>query len=201
MTVQIGSQSDVPATGDPIVSPWYQDTSRKLVHQFASRSALDAWSTAADGSMGVIPPGIPYIRRGGAWRLYDAIPVLTSSTTVAGSNCPQGITTLGGTLNVPSGPVNRVFTVWWSYALGGHSTGSEFRTRVTTGGSPLAISGYGHYQANESYINTMIFHLWREGNTAGFPLEFQIEIVTQFANTNVNGAAVMYGVATEASGV
>lgn len=200
MTVQIGSQSDVPAPGDPIVSPWYQDTSRKLVHQFASKSALDAWA-AADGSVGMIPPGILYVRRSGVWRLYDAFPVLTSSTNVAGSNCPQGITTLGGTLSVPSGPVNRVFTVWWHYALSGHSTGSEFRTRITTGGTPLAIDGYGHYQANESYINTTIFHLWREANTAGFPLEFQIEISTQFANTNVNGVAVMYGVATEATGV
>ena len=36
MPITIGSQTDVPATGDPIVSPWYQDTATKLVHHFAT---------------------------------------------------------------------------------------------------------------------------------------------------------------------
>ena len=51
MTVVIGSQTDVPATGDPIVSPWYQDTARKLVHQFASVAARNAWTTRPEGAM------------------------------------------------------------------------------------------------------------------------------------------------------
>jgi hypothetical protein len=50
MPITVGSQTDVPATGDPIVSPWYQDTATKVVHRFATVAARDAWTTRPEGA-------------------------------------------------------------------------------------------------------------------------------------------------------
>ena len=57
MTVVIGSQTNVPATGDPILSPWHQDTARKIVHVFASTTARDAWIAPPNGAVCQAPPG------------------------------------------------------------------------------------------------------------------------------------------------
>ena len=51
MPITVGSQTDVPATGDPIVSPWYQDTATKIVHRFATVAARNAWTTRPAGAM------------------------------------------------------------------------------------------------------------------------------------------------------
>jgi hypothetical protein len=67
MNVVIGSQSDVPDVGDPIVSPWMQDTAKKIVHVFASTAARDAWVSPPDGAICQAPAGKFYNRIGGAW--------------------------------------------------------------------------------------------------------------------------------------
>jgi hypothetical protein len=53
MPITIGSQTDVPDAGDPIVSPWYQDTAKKLVHHFPSIAARNGWTTRPAGAMAV----------------------------------------------------------------------------------------------------------------------------------------------------
>ena len=51
MPITVGSQTDVPGSGDPIVSPWYQDTATKVVHRFATEAARNAWTTRPEGAV------------------------------------------------------------------------------------------------------------------------------------------------------
>ncbi|HEY2332640.1 MAG TPA: hypothetical protein VGH94_12045 [Acidimicrobiales bacterium] len=67
MTKVIGSQTDVPDIGDPIVSPWYQDTAKKIVHVFATTTARDAWVSPPDGAVCEAPAGYWWHRVGGVW--------------------------------------------------------------------------------------------------------------------------------------
>lgn len=69
MTVVIGSQSNVPDVGDPITSPWHQDTATKIVHRFASLAAANAWTTAPDGAVCITTDtATSWKRIGGVWR-------------------------------------------------------------------------------------------------------------------------------------
>lgn len=72
MTKVIGSQTDVPDIGDPIVSPWAQDTAKKIVHTFASTTARDAWADPPEGAFCEAPVGAFWYRLGGVWRLISA---------------------------------------------------------------------------------------------------------------------------------
>jgi hypothetical protein len=67
MPVVIGSQSDVPNAGDPIVSPWYQDTAKKIVHVFSTTTARDAWVSPPDGAVCEAPAGVFFKRVAGLW--------------------------------------------------------------------------------------------------------------------------------------
>lgn len=67
MTKVIGSQNDVPDIGDPIVSPWYQDTARKIVHVFTTTTARDAWVSPPDGAVCEAPAGVWWNRVAGVW--------------------------------------------------------------------------------------------------------------------------------------
>ena len=85
MTVVIGSQTDVPDTGDPIVSPWYQDTARKLVHQFANVTARDAWTTRPEGAVAyTADTDVLSVWNGSAWVNVNAnVFVLRAGDTMA----------------------------------------------------------------------------------------------------------------------
>jgi hypothetical protein len=76
VTQVIGSQNNVPDIGDPITSPWHQDTARKIVHVFATTAARDAWISPPDGAVCQAPPGAWWNRVGGVWvrmsTLYDS---------------------------------------------------------------------------------------------------------------------------------
>lgn len=67
MPTTIGSQTNVPAPGDPITSPWHQDTAKKIVHVFASIAARDAWAAPPNGAVCQAPAGTWYNRISGAW--------------------------------------------------------------------------------------------------------------------------------------
>jgi len=68
MTKVIGSQPDVPDVGDPIVSPWYQDTAKKIVHTFANAGARDAWVSPPNGAHAhTLDTAADWIRVAGAW--------------------------------------------------------------------------------------------------------------------------------------
>jgi hypothetical protein len=102
MTVVIGSQNDVPDIGDPIVSPWYQDTARKIVHQFASTTARDAWTNPPNGAMCVTTDtGTTWLRRGGVWQIPG--PRLYTGTASAVTVPPAGALTAASVAAVPAG--------------------------------------------------------------------------------------------------
>jgi hypothetical protein len=68
MTRVIGSQSDVPDVGDPIVSPWHQSTANKLVHPFATTTARDAWTSPPNGAVCVTTDtNTTWRRQTGVW--------------------------------------------------------------------------------------------------------------------------------------
>ena len=114
MPVQIGSQSDVPDSGDPILSPWYQSTSTMLRHIFASKAALDAqWATAPNGAHAwCIAENAMYNRVAGTWirngpdHYYAAAP----SNVAIG----QGATTLA-TQAMPAVPAGTLLQLGWTY--------------------------------------------------------------------------------------
>jgi hypothetical protein len=68
MTVTIGSQTNVPDPGSPILSPWAQDTAKKLVHTFPNSTARDAWTSPPDGAMCVtVNDDNLWQRKNGVW--------------------------------------------------------------------------------------------------------------------------------------
>jgi hypothetical protein len=90
MTKVIGSQSDVPDVGDPIVSPWHQDTARKIVHPFPSVAARDAWASPPEGARCYVEATKrDYRRVGGVW---ESIPIVVAGAgSVTGDGAGNGI--------------------------------------------------------------------------------------------------------------
>lgn len=86
MTLVIGSQTNVPDTGDPITSPWPQDTAKKLVHAFADVTARGAWSTRPEGA-------VAYTRSD------DVIAVYTGAAWIPVAYGKDYLTLVGGTLS------------------------------------------------------------------------------------------------------
>jgi hypothetical protein len=101
MTVVIGSQTDVPAPGDPIVSPWHQDTSRKLVHVFASTAARDAWVSPPNGAVCEAPAGTWYNRVAGAW--VPMAGYIRSGSAPAGDAPIGGVLANAASISLPAG--------------------------------------------------------------------------------------------------
>jgi hypothetical protein len=84
--ITVGELTDVPAPGSPIASQWAQEVSNRIVHRFATLTALKAWS-AADGSIAYqTDRNRIWQRMGGAWKLIaGALPwvVLSRSALLA----------------------------------------------------------------------------------------------------------------------
>jgi len=167
---------------------------------FPSKAALDAGTTGwPDGSLAMVAPGVLWIKIGGLWRLFEALPVQQVSVPISGSNVGQGLNTLTGQFTMLSSTTPRLWNVFWEYAFSGHTLSSVYRTRIVrlSDNSPMAISGYGSYHANEPFTGSHMSSFYKFANSPNESFGFQLEIGTQFANTNVNGGAIIQGVATE----
>lgn len=75
MTITIGSQTNVPSAGSAIVSPWAQDTARKIVHKFNNNADRDGWTAPPNGSMAVtLDTNTLWQYRGTTWTAIDSRP-------------------------------------------------------------------------------------------------------------------------------
>lgn len=89
--ITIGELIDVPTPGSSIVSPWTQEVSNRIIHRFATTTAMNAWA-AANGSIACVTaaPGSEqwFLRYKSTWQQF------------AGA-FPFGFYTLQGATSIP----------------------------------------------------------------------------------------------------
>lgn len=69
--ITIGDLTNVPAPGSPIAAQWAQDASTRVVHVFASKAAIDAWTTAPNGCYAHdTGTGVLWYRIAGVWSQF-----------------------------------------------------------------------------------------------------------------------------------
>jgi hypothetical protein len=126
MSQVIGSQTNVPEPGDPIASPWPQDTAKKIVHTFADTTARGAWSTRPEGAVAYTRADDAFaVWTGAAWRpiAYADLYLLLTGGTLSGNLLVGGnpatpepgvlvspggaVTSARNTLNAPNVSLNR----------------------------------------------------------------------------------------------
>ena len=74
MTKAIGQLTDTPDTGDPILSPWYQEAATYMRHIYPTKAALDTWTDAPNGAEAwVTDKGRQYTRFPGLWYPVNAV--------------------------------------------------------------------------------------------------------------------------------
>ena len=134
MTRVIGSQSDVPDIGDPIVSPWYQDTAKKIVHTFATSTARDAWTDPPNGAVCVtVDTSVAWIRKAGVWVIL-APPGVGQSLE---GSCPGGDVAPATTIQTASltlpGPAK--WLINYNLLLNTASGGIACTVRLLVGGA------------------------------------------------------------------
>jgi hypothetical protein len=184
MTVTIGSQTAVPSPGSPIASPWAQDTARKLVHQFASIAARDAWVSPPDGAMAYTQATNQlFVRKDAAWVEIAAIDDAdTRYVNVSGD-------LMTGNLVVGTDPAT-----WEGIQL--RSTGSIIGTVVGTAGGGtggLATANISVTRANSPAADAGgIFAQWRR-SAGGVGAASVIGSIT----VDTGGAAVKYNTTSD----
>lgn len=109
----IGEFTDVPEPGAPVASAWAQQATNQVVHRFANKAALDAWTTALVGTLAITyDDGLLWRRvnlAGASQRWARQTP--QSFSVVGGANPGTvGITSYTvATLNIPADPGPRRF--------------------------------------------------------------------------------------------
>lgn len=130
MTVTIGSQTNVPSPGSAILSPWAQDTARKICHQFASIAARDGWTSPPDGAICSTGTGAGvqlWQRRATAW-------VEIASMAAADAKVAKAGDTMSGNLVVGADP-----STWYGAIV--RADGVIASTLLgTSGGGPSTLT-------------------------------------------------------------
>lgn len=171
------------------------------VNVYPTKAALDAASTGwPDGAQAQAPAGTQWIRIAGVWRLQAAMAIQQWNVSVFGNNFGQGINTLFGSFTMITANVPMYWNVWWNYAFSGHSVASDYRTRLfrTSDGAAVAISGYDHYAASQPLTGVHMSSFHRVADSPPQEIGFQLEVVTAFANTNIQGGALIQAIPAEA---
>lgn len=70
--ISIGELADVPAPGSPIASAWAQEVSKRAIHRFATKAALDGWAAEVGSFAVVTSTGSLFQRGGGGWMLQNS---------------------------------------------------------------------------------------------------------------------------------
>lgn len=107
--ITIGEMTNVPAPGSQIAAQWAQDASERVVHRYASKAALDGWTSAPNGTLAVaLDTNVVWQRRGNAWSQFTpwrATANVPGNADTAGINGSQ----IHLTLNVPADPAIRIY--------------------------------------------------------------------------------------------
>ncbi len=163
--ITIGELVDVPAYDSPIASPWAQETTRRIVHRFASTAERDAKYPAAGAGVGAMceVAATLYISDGTRWvgghygmsaPYNTGVPVGTLSWWQITGWVP---TTADGFSFDPSGniiqtiPLGGTFTFSWYIGFAGLLTApSAGRVLFTPAGGGV-LSAYSVGPANNYY--------------------------------------------------
>jgi hypothetical protein len=100
--ITIGELTDVPAPGSQIAANWAQEVSARIIHRFANKAAIDAWSTAPNGARAVqLDSHVEWRRVTGGWSR-----VTPWTQTQAGTATPAGAATGTFTINTLAIPAD-----------------------------------------------------------------------------------------------
>jgi hypothetical protein len=196
MTKVIGSQTDVPDVGDPIVSPWYQDTSTKLVHRFASLAALNAWTTAPAGAHAyTTDTSTAYVWMGGMWRTNTPRGLLGFAMATADQTgiqtAPVDIAGMSvGPLTIPSGRYIRVEAQVGIYKGAGDTGGWGLLTICRADNSILV----GRNQMLASAMYSTVTAIWLANGTLSGSVTIKARMQTNvsYINTSATSQIAVY---------
>jgi hypothetical protein len=150
--ITIGELTDVPAFDSPIASPWAQETSRRIVHRFATTAERDSKYPAATAGAGAVcaVAGDLYRSTGTRWIGSGFAGVIAPALTAValGSGGFQAVYWNRTTANDPLAMLDAVdsrkikipYTGRWSITFSVDSSPA-----VTTGGVALLTSSNGNW--------------------------------------------------------
>jgi hypothetical protein len=115
----IGELTTVPQPGMPVASPWAQEVSHRVVHVFASKALLDAWTTAQLGTY-ADAAGIFYRKIAAGWARLTP---LTMAVTGAGLTNSTAQTIAEMTIPADPGPRFATVSFHCLVNVGGSSSG------------------------------------------------------------------------------
>lgn len=88
--ITVGELTDVPAPLSPVNAQFHQEVANRIVHRFASASAMNAWAAAPGSLAFAADTNALYLRYGGAWWQVASQGALNGTTAAANASA-QGM--------------------------------------------------------------------------------------------------------------